>query len=97
MENNKDLYNVSLFSDSYFRYFEVGLGYFITDGGSRDYSNSFDFKKYHSFLGTAHFPTLSRNASRNAYLQGTMCFLNVYMKLIYKSHFSVGCSNTRFK
>lgn len=70
MYYNPDLYNVSLLSDSYYRYFEIGLGYFITDGGSKKYATTYDFKKYQSLLGGVMDPTLSRTASNNTYLQG---------------------------
>ncbi len=71
MKHNPQLYNVSLISDSYYRYFEIGLGYFITDGRrSHAYATTYDFKKYESLLGGATDPTLSRNPSKNTYLQG---------------------------
>ena len=68
MKNNPDLYDISLLSDSYYRYFEIGLGYFITDGGSPNYATTYDFRKYESLLGGVAVPTLSRNATN--YLQG---------------------------
>ena len=70
MKYNRHLYNTSLLSDSYYRYFEIGLGYFITDGGSDTYASTYDFKKYESLLGGVLDPTLPQNASRNTYLQG---------------------------
>ena len=68
MEGNPNLYNTSLLSDSYYRYFEIGLGYFMTDGGSSNYATTYDFKKYESLLGGVADPTLLRNATH--YLQG---------------------------
>ena len=57
MKENPQLYNVSLLRDTYYRYFEVGVGYFITDGGSVNYASTYDFKKYSEMLGGAPDPT----------------------------------------
>jgi hypothetical protein len=70
MKYNPQLYNnISLLPDSYYRYFEIGLGYFITDGFSPSYASTYDFKEYSSLLGAATDPT-ARNASKNMPLQG---------------------------
>ena len=70
MKYNPQLYNVSSLSQSYYRYFEVGVGFFITNGGEKRYAETYDFKKYGNLIGGAADPTLHRNASRNQYLQG---------------------------
>ena len=70
MTYNPQLYNVSSLSESYYRYFEVGVGFFITNGGERRYAETYDFKKYGNLIGGAADPTLQRNASGNQYLQG---------------------------
>lgn len=70
MENYPKLYNVSLLPDTYYRYFEIGLEYFITDGGSPTYPTTYDFKKYESLLGGVFDPTFSGKTSKNLQLQG---------------------------
>ena len=70
MKYNPHLYNVSLLPQTYYRYFEVGFGFFITNGGDRQYAETYDFKKYGHLIGGAADPTLSQNASRRQYLQG---------------------------
>ena len=71
MEKNPQLYNVSLLTQTYYRYFEIGVGFFITNGGSRKYAETYDFKKYGDLIGGAADPTIPQNATRNQYLQGT--------------------------
>ena len=70
MRYNSELYNVSRLSDYYYRYFEVGNGFFITNAGSSSYASTYDFKKYGNLLGGAADPTLSSNAPPKTYLQG---------------------------
>jgi hypothetical protein len=73
MEGNPALYNISALPQTYYRYFEIGIGYFITNGGDSGYAETYDFKKYGNLIGGAADPTLQQNASspRNQYLQGT--------------------------
>lgn len=71
MEYNPTLYNLSLLSENYYRYFEIGVGFFITDGGNPRYAETYDFKKYGQLIGGAADPTLSLNATRKQYIQGT--------------------------
>ena len=69
MENNPEHYNVSLLSDSFYRYFEIGLGYFITDGVSPTYATTYDFKKYESLLGGVPDPkTITKSTSKSKLL-----------------------------
>lgn len=86
MEYNTNLYNVSSLPETYYRYFEVGLGFFITNGGDRRYAETYDFKKYGGLIGGAADPTLLQNASRNQYLQGML-----------KSIFEYVCMNRAVK
>jgi hypothetical protein len=71
MKYNSQLYNVSLLPETYYRYFEIGIGFFLTNGGSRRYAETYDFKKYGDLIGGAADPTLQQNASRNQNFQGT--------------------------
>ena len=71
MDANQHLYNVSL-PDTYYRFFEVGVGYFFTQGGKKDYATSYDFEKYSDLFGGAVDPTLIKNGSK---LQGNAVFV----------------------
>ena len=53
MERNPRLFNITLQSlpDTYYRYFEVGLGYFLVQGGAPDWGSSYDYDKYSDMLG----------------------------------------------
>lgn len=53
MKHNPRLFNITLQSlpDTYYRYFEVGLGYFMIQGGAADWGSSFDYDKYSEMLG----------------------------------------------
>lgn len=73
--NEPRLFNVSL-PDTYYRFFEVGLGYFITQGGAPDFASSYDYDKYQDMFGGEIDPT---SISNGASLQGTIHFmLNLY-------------------
>ena len=100
MQYNPRLYNVSMLPDSYYRYFEVGNGFFITNGGSPAYASTYDFKKYGNLLGGVADPTLAGNATSNSYLQGEILrtsFLNVLwsiytIQLCLCDYFSDACN-----
>lgn len=53
MKNNPNVFNTTLqaLPDTYYRFFEVGMGYFITQGGSPDFASSYDFEKYQDYFG----------------------------------------------
>ena len=51
MAANPQLYNVSLLPDTFYRFFEVALAYFIFDGKSPQYANSYDFEVYSPLVG----------------------------------------------
>ena len=38
------------------RFFEVGAGFFMTQGGKRDYSSSFDYKRYRELIEGVIYP-----------------------------------------
>lgn len=63
MKYNPHLYNVSL-PDTYYRFFEVGMGYFLTDGGSPNFASSYDFEKYERLIGGQVDPS-SLQSSQN--------------------------------
>ena len=50
LQNNHHIANVSLPS-TYYRYFEVAAGYFMTQGGTKNYKNSLDYRKYKDSIG----------------------------------------------
>lgn len=60
MKANPNIYNVTL-PDTYYRFFEVGAGYFMTQGGAKDYGSSFDYKNYKEFIGGELDPTTLTN------------------------------------
>lgn len=60
MRANPEVYNVSL-PDTYYRFFEVGAGFFITQGGAKDFASSYDFEKYSELIGGEADPTSIRN------------------------------------
>lgn len=53
MAYNPRLFNINVTSlpDTYYRFFEVGLGYFLVQGGSTDFGSSYDYDKYSDMLG----------------------------------------------
>lgn len=55
MEYNPRLYNMSRLSQAYYRYFEVALGYWLTQGNT-SYNNR-DFVTYSLLLGGQVDPT----------------------------------------
>jgi hypothetical protein len=71
MKENPKFYDVSLLPDTYYRYFEVGVGHFITHGGSLNYANTYDFKKYSGMLAGA--PDPSSNTAKIRSPQGNIC------------------------
>ena len=58
--NEPRLFNVSL-PDTYYRFFEVGLGYFITNGGSPDFAKTYDYDKYQNAFGGQIDPSSIKN------------------------------------
>lgn len=55
MQNNPDLFDMSLVSNSYDRYLEVALGYWLTNGNTS--FNSHDYYTYGQLLGGEQDPT----------------------------------------
>ena len=51
MAANPQIYNVLILPDTYYRLFEVALGYFIFDGKSTEYANTYDFEVYSKLAG----------------------------------------------
>lgn len=51
MQDNPSLYNVSKLSDNYYRYFEVGLGFFLTNGSRTGYANNYDYQTFGTYFG----------------------------------------------
>ncbi|CAB4019605.1 dispatched homolog 1-like, partial [Paramuricea clavata] len=67
MGNNSKLYNNSGLPETYYRYFEVALGYFITDGLKSDYWKNYDFQTYSQLVGGEEDPSALSSGSK---LQG---------------------------
>ena len=69
MEENPQIFNISIdaLPDTYYRFFEVGLGYFVTQGGSLAFASSYDFDKYQDMFGGEIDPT---SISKTATLKG---------------------------
>ena len=70
MKYHPRLYNVSTLPETYYRFFEIGLGFFITNGGDRQYAETYDFRKYGNLIGGASDPTLPQNSSIQRSIQG---------------------------
>ena len=72
MKANSAFYNVSLLPDTYYRYFEVGLGYFITNGYGSDpnYATTYDFEKYGKLVAGTPDPTSNSFNDSKLVLQG---------------------------
>ncbi len=54
--------NAKSLPDTYYRFFEVGLGYFMTQGISKDFASSYDFKKYQDMFGGQIDPSSIANS-----------------------------------
>lgn len=64
MEANPQLFNVSLLPNTYYRFFEVAMGFFIFDGKSSGYANSYDFEVYSPLIGGSLDSSI-QNGSKN--------------------------------
>lgn len=51
MNANPSHYNMSMLSQDYYRFFEVGLGFFLRDGSQPRFANNYDYKTYSEYLG----------------------------------------------
>ena len=69
MKGNPQLYNISALPDSYYRYFEVALGYFMTDGLTPGYWTNYDFQTYSQLVGGEKDPSA---VTSGANLQGRL-------------------------
>jgi hypothetical protein len=67
MQNNPKLYQNSTLPKTYYRYFELALGYFITDGLKQNYWKNYDFQTYSQLVGGEKDPTTVSSSSN---LQG---------------------------
>lgn len=69
MSANPLLFNVSILPDTYYRYFEIALSFFLIQGGSPEYANSYDFKVYSKLVEGAIDEDISGN---DQLVQGTV-------------------------
>lgn len=97
MKNNPQLYNASSLPETYYRYFEIGLGFFITNGGDSQYAETYDFKKYGNLIGGVSDPTLSQNASIQQSLQGIYSVSNALMKKVPILYISTKIFYTKYQ
>ena len=81
MEANPSLYDVSVLPETYYRYFEMALSFFLFDGRSMEYANSYDFQVYSKLAGGALDKSLSTNAT--SIMQGQLLFVKCEMKQKY--------------
>ena len=51
MNGNSLLYNTSSHSQDYYRFFEVGLGFFLRNGSQSSFVNNYDYKSYSQYFG----------------------------------------------
>lgn len=63
IRSNPDIYNVTSI-DNITRFFEVGAGFFMSQGGRNDYTSSFDYKNYKDLIGGVTYPHSFSNLSR---------------------------------
>ena len=49
-DGNPLLFNTPL-PEMYYRFFEIGVAYFMSQGGAPDFATSYDFKKYTDYVG----------------------------------------------
>lgn len=59
MNGNPSRYNISMHSKDYFRFFEVGLGFFLTNGSQSTFVNNYDYKTYSKYFGARNDITTS--------------------------------------
>ena len=63
MTSNPDIYKIIPVNDVT-RSFEVGAGFFMTQGGKKDYVTSFDYKKYKELIEGVIYPHSLSNKSQ---------------------------------
>lgn len=61
--SNPDIYKISPIKHIT-RPFEVGAGFFMTQGGKKDYTTSFDYKKYKDLIEGVIYPHSLTNKSQ---------------------------------
>lgn len=76
MAANPQIYNVSILPDTYYRFFEVALGYFIFDGKSPGYANNYDFEVYSELVGGSLDEGIS--GKHKYIMQGKLFFIKKY-------------------
>ena len=59
MNGNPLLYNISELAKDYYRFFEVGTGFFLRDGAQSAFVNNYDYKKYSKYFGARNDITSS--------------------------------------
>ncbi|XP_028396244.1 protein dispatched homolog 3-like [Dendronephthya gigantea] len=59
MKGNPSRYNMSMHSKDYFRFFEVGLGFFLRNGSQSTFVNNYDYKTYSKYFGSRNDITTS--------------------------------------
>jgi hypothetical protein len=60
---NPDVYKVPP-SEDIAKFFEVGAGYFMSQGGKKGYSSSFDYKRYKDYIEGVIYPQSFNNISK---------------------------------
>lgn len=61
--SNPDIYKITPVKDIT-RSFEVGAGFFMTQGGKKDYITSFDYKEYKDLIEGVIYPHSLSNKSQ---------------------------------
>ena len=84
MEANPSLYDVSALPETYYRYFEVALSFFLFDGRSTGYANNYDFQVYSKLAGGALDKSLSTNTT--SILQGELLLVKTNIKCYTSQH-----------
>ena len=82
MKANPSIYNVTILSNSYYRYFEVALGFFIFDGRSPGYANTYDFEVYSKLAGGSLDEGIA--GDQNNILQGETLCANVGLHFVIR-------------
>jgi hypothetical protein len=64
------LYNISTLSKDYYRFFEVGVGFFLRNGSKSAFVNNYDYKTFSKYFGGRNDIT-SSGTHDGVKLQGT--------------------------
>ena len=59
------------------RFFEVGAGFFMVQGGKKDYISSFDYRRYKDLIEGVIYPRSFSNISKGTFLEDRLLFVAI--------------------